>query len=172
MQHWCRNSMLQLVLIVSQAGVTSIGRLSGSWWKIYSTQGDAQEKQSSSSSSSLPLATLKRPSRRRMFAWDPRHCSSWLAMGEFSYFLLSSLSLPPLFYFLPKVSFIVRANVRHQLQTPLINLAYELVSTSSVRQLESRKDCQMVSQICSVLCLTANGADPMTGFSDVVDTSP
>lgn len=88
-------------------------------------------------------------------------------------FLLLSLFLLFCFYFPPDVSFIVRANACHQLQTPTRNiLAYELVSASSVSHLESRKDCQMVSQICSVHCLGKNGADTMTGFSDVVDTYP
>lgn len=92
-----------------------------------------REKRSSSSSSSFPLAMLKRPSQWRMLVQDPHRCSSWLAMAEFSCFLLSSLSLF-CFYFLPEVSFIVKASVCYQLQTPLINLlAYELVSTSSVR---------------------------------------
>lgn len=63
--------------------------------------------------------------------------------------------------------------MRHQLQTPLINLlACGLVSASSVRHLGSRKGCQMVSQVCSVLCLTTKGADPTAAFSDVVDISP
>lgn len=98
--------------------------------------------------------------------------ASWLC-GSFPVsFFLPSLFLLLCFYFLPKVSFIVRTNVCWQLQTPLINpLAYELASASSVRHLESRKDCQMVSQICLVICLMTNGADPMAGFSDVVDTS-
>lgn len=93
-------------------------------------------------------------------------------MREFSYFLPTSLSFSSfVFYFPPDVSFIVRANACHQLQTPTRSiLVYELVSASSVRHLESRKDCQMVSQICSVHCLGKNGADIMTGFSDVVDT--
>lgn len=97
----------------------------------------------------------------------------WL-WGSFpvSFFLISRFLLL-CFYFLPKVSFSVRASVCHQLQTPLIHLlAYELVSTSSGRHLESGKDCQMVFQICLVLCLTTNGTDPMTGFSHVADTSP
>lgn len=96
----------------------------------------------------------------------------WL-WGSFpiSFFLIS-LFLLLCFYFPPKVSFIVRASVAHLLQAPLICLlAYEFVSTSSVRHLESRKDCQMVSQTCLVLCLTTNGTDPVTGFSDVADTS-